>query len=134
MLAGVLLHVVEPPGPVDAAVHFRICWAAVDDVTDFLAFIADVEDIGVANLAQIVRLAAGRGVKRRAIKNQFPDGSRDSGVHIRREHFAIHHPRREFLFKCIVVIKSARGHAVTPMARTGAPAARLRRICSRCRY
>ncbi len=49
MLAGMLLHVVEAPRPVDAAVHFRICWTAVDDVNDFVARIADVENIGVAN-------------------------------------------------------------------------------------
>ncbi len=80
MLAGMLLHVVEAPRPVDAAVHFRICWTAVDDVNDFVAFISDIEDIGVADLPQIVWLAPRSGVERRAIKNQFPDASRDSGV------------------------------------------------------
>src|SRR5713226_6344683 len=134
MLAGVLLHVVKPARPVDATVHFRIRWAAVDEVKNFVAFVADVEDIGVPDFAQIVGLATGRGVERRSVKNQAPDGPGDSGVHIGREHFAVHDPRGEFFFKRIVIIKSARGHDPTPLARTGARAARLRRTCSRCRY
>jgi len=36
-----------------------------------VAFIADVDDICVADLAQIVGLAPGGRVERRAIKNQF---------------------------------------------------------------
>src|SRR5260370_8245259 len=116
MLAGVLLHVVEAPRPVDAAVHFRICWTAVDDVTYFVTFISDVEYVGVADLAQIVWLASGRGVERRAVKNQFPDASRDSRVHVPREHFPIHHPRGEFFFNSTSVINTPLRHTPPPPA------------------
>src|SRR5260370_17674286 len=106
MLAGMLLHVVEAPRPVDATVHFRICWTVIDDMNDFVAFIANVEDVGVADLSQIVWLASGRGVERRAVKNQFPDASRDSRVHVRREAFYIQDSPRIFLFNPHTIITS----------------------------
>ena len=56
MLPSVLLHVVEPPWPVDAAVHVRIRRLSIDHVQNFIAFIPYVENVGVPNLSQIVRL------------------------------------------------------------------------------
>src|SRR6267378_2645925 len=93
MLAGVLLHVVKPARPVDAADHIRTFRAAVDDMNDFVAFIADVEDICIGDLAQVVRLAAGGRVKGRTIQNQSPDGASNSRVYIGRKNLAAHDPR-----------------------------------------
>jgi len=46
-----LLHVVEAPGPVDAAVHVWIRWLAIDEVQNLFAFIANVENVGIPDLA-----------------------------------------------------------------------------------
>jgi hypothetical protein len=67
VLASVLLHVIEAARPVDAAVHVRIQWLAIDQVQNLIAFIAHVEDVGIPDFAQIVGLASGRGVERRAV-------------------------------------------------------------------
>src|SRR5437879_11196419 len=39
-----------------------------------------------------------------------------SRAHIRREHFAMHHSPVELLFKRIVVVEPARGHADPPLS------------------
>src|SRR5260370_40239186 len=120
MLSGVLLHVVKPAWPVDAAIHSRIRWLAINQVKNFVPFVADVEDIGIADFAQIVGLAPRRRIERRAVQNQAPDAAGDSGAQIRREHFAMHHSRSELLSKGIVVIKSARGHTAPPPTNSSA--------------
>ena len=116
MLAGVLLHVIEAPRPMDAAVYVRTRWLAIDYVQNLVAFIAHVDNICIADFTQIVRLSTRRRVERRAIQQQPPDRSCDPRAHIRRQHFAVHHPGREFFFKRVVVIESARGHASSPPA------------------
>src|ERR1700704_246506 len=110
MLPSVLLHVVEAARPVDAAVDIRTFRATVDNVNDFVAFVADVEDICISDLAQVVRLAAGGRVKSRTIQNQPPDGSSNSRVYIRRKNLAAHDPRGEFAFESVVVVQAACGH------------------------
>ena len=107
VLSGVLLHVIEAARPVDAAEHIRTAGLAVDDMNDFVAFIAHVEHVGVADFAQIVWLASRGRVERGAIQNQAPDLCRDSGIHVRRKDFAMHDPRVEFCFESVVVIESA---------------------------
>ena len=116
MLPGVLLHVIEAPRPMDAAVYVRTRWLAIDYVQNLVAFIAHVENICIADFTQIVRLSTRRRVERRAIQQQPPDRSCDPRAHIRRQHFAVHHPGREFFFKRVVVIESARGHGTPPPA------------------
>ncbi len=70
MLACVLLHVVETARPVDAAEGVRASRAPVNDVHDFVAIVAHVKHVCVANFAQIVRLAPGGGIKSGAIQKQ----------------------------------------------------------------
>ncbi len=116
MLSSVLLHVIEAPRPVNTAIHFRIRRLTINQVKNFVAFVANIENVGVADFAQIVGLASRRRIKRRAIQNQSPDAAGDSRAHIRREHFAMHHSRSELLFKRIIVVESARGHADPPLS------------------
>src|SRR3981189_407852 len=131
MLARVLLHVVEAARPVDAAVDIRTFRATVDNVNDFVAFIADVEDICIRDLAQVVRLAARSRVKSRTIQNQSPDSGSNSRVYIRRKNFAAHDPRGEFAFESVVVVQAACRHSFIQGTRNAARAARPRYICSR---
>ena len=58
MLARVLLHVIETARPVDAAENVGAAGTAVDDVNDFLAVVAHVKNVGVADFAEVMRLAA----------------------------------------------------------------------------
>ena len=78
MLPGMSLHVIEAAWPVDAAKNIRVTGAAVDNVKDFVAIVADIEHVRVSDFAQIVRLAAGSGIESGAIKNQSPDLRRNS--------------------------------------------------------
>ena len=78
MLPGMLLHVIEAAWPVDAAENVRATGPAIDNVKDFVAFIADIQYVRVSDFAQIVWLTAGGGVESGAIENQSPDLRRDS--------------------------------------------------------
>jgi len=49
VLPGVLLHVIEAPRPVDAAIYLGSRGASVNDVKDILAFVAHVENVRIAN-------------------------------------------------------------------------------------
>jgi hypothetical protein len=51
VLSGVLLHVVKTPRPVNAAEDVRTCGAMVDDVNNFVAVVADVEHIRIADFS-----------------------------------------------------------------------------------
>src|SRR5215471_11716583 len=114
MLPRVLLHVIEPARPVDAAFYLRIVWPSVDNVKDFFARVANVEDVRIADFAQIIRLPARRRIKSGAVEDKAPGISSDSRVQVRRKDFAIHDARGEFRLKCVVVIEPARGHVATP--------------------
>src|SRR5580765_422661 len=72
MLAGVLLHVVETALPMDAAVDPSGRYGPVHNVNDFFVRISNVQDVGVAELADIVRLAAGSGIQQSLIENHSP--------------------------------------------------------------
>ena len=72
MLAGVLLHVIEAPRPVDLAVCFA-SWlphsGLLDDVHDRpVVFVDDVEDARSAEKTGVKRLAARGGIERCAIE------------------------------------------------------------------
>jgi hypothetical protein len=79
MLAGVLLHVVEAAGPVNATLHFSGIEYLVDNVDDFISIVTYVENVGVAKLADVVWLPAGSGVESGAIENDFPGRGLASG-------------------------------------------------------
>ena len=110
MLAGVLLHVVKAPRPVDAAIHVRTFGTAVDHVNDFIPFFADIQNIRIADLPRVVRLSSRRWVERGAVEDQAPNGPGNPGVHIRGKHFAMDDPRGELLLERIVVVQAARSH------------------------
>src|SRR5579859_1852897 len=59
VLTGVLLHVVEAASPIDAARDGAERKFAIDNVKDVFAIVADLDDVGLAELAQVVRLTAG---------------------------------------------------------------------------
>ena len=89
MLAGVLLHVVEAPIPVDRRrrpTRRRRPSGAGEHVRDAIAFVDDVDDVDAAERAEIVRLAAGRRVERglfevdaRAVVAATDDRGRERG-------------------------------------------------------
>src|SRR5262249_49619860 len=69
VLTRVLLHVIEPPRPVDRPVQRRRRGRAIDDVEDpSFVRVHDVEDADVAERARIGRLTAGGWIERRAIE------------------------------------------------------------------
>jgi hypothetical protein len=62
VLAGVLLHVIEAPSPIDTALDIAESNLAVDDVLDFVSGVTHVKNVGFTNLAEVVGLTAGRWV------------------------------------------------------------------------
>jgi hypothetical protein len=83
-LPGVLLHMVEAARPIDAAFDSAGGEFAVDDVRDFVAVVADIEDAGIAETAEVVRLAAGGRIESSLIQERFPGryGARRCGHRI----------------------------------------------------
>lgn len=80
MLSGVLLHMIESAGPLDATFDWAGGEFLVDDVDDVVALIADVEDVGFSEEADIVRLAAGGGIEGGLVENDFPGGNGAAGA------------------------------------------------------
>jgi hypothetical protein len=101
-----LLHVIEAAWPVDAAENIRATGAAVDNMNDFVAIVADIQHVRVSDFAQVVRLAAGSGIESSAIENQSPGLRRNSRIHVRRSHLAIHDSGVELFNVGIVIINS----------------------------
>jgi len=97
VLPGVLLHVIEASGPVDAAIHVRIRGVSVNDVKDLFAFVAHIQNIRVADFPQIMWLPAGSGIESGAVEEQAPGGSRNPTLYIRRKHVAMHNARGKLL-------------------------------------
>jgi hypothetical protein len=65
MLAGVLLHVVEAPPPINLARHLIRPEFAFDDVNDRIVFGADenIENGQIVQRAEVMGLAAGGGIE-----------------------------------------------------------------------
>jgi hypothetical protein len=110
MLAGVLLHVIETARPVNAAVDSVRGDFLVDDVGDFLAIIADVENVGFGKLAQIVGLAAGSWIEKGAIEENLPGAFCSRRANERFGRGAGMHGGGEVLQEGVVVIEAASGH------------------------
>ena len=71
MLPGVLLHVIEPPHPVDRAMQRGRRGRPIYDVKHAAVLrIDDVKDADVVEEADVVRLAAGRGIERRPVEHE----------------------------------------------------------------
>ena len=69
MLTGVLLHVVEPPRPVDMAAHLRAYGQRlVAQVGDDAVFLVYIQHAGIAQRAEVGGLAAALGVEGGAVK------------------------------------------------------------------
>src|SRR5437016_7677871 len=134
MLAGVLLHVVETAGPVDAALDLAEFHGSINDVEDSVLGIADIDYVGITQLAEIVRLATGRRIEGGSMQDDVPSRSLGHREGRNQSRLRTYDSCGEFRFECVVVIEPTRGHAATPLAPTGAHAARLRCIYSRCRY
>ena len=104
VLSGVLLHVIEPPRPIDRTVHGTGCDAAVKDVEDSPSSCStDVEDPGSAERAGVERLTAGGRIESGAIED-------DTGPAVRRRHTA--HDAASNSISDGVVIVEALGHGV----------------------
>jgi hypothetical protein len=67
MLASVLLHVIEAPLPVNDSLHRANFDGPIDNVDDFIFYIEDIQHTRIPQPSQIVRLAAGSGIKCSAI-------------------------------------------------------------------
>src|SRR5687768_13754882 len=78
MLAGVLLHVIEAPRPIDLARDdVAGLQRARHEVRDRAVLtIDDVADRGAAERTGVERLAARRGIKRRLIEHDVPGARR----------------------------------------------------------
>src|SRR5207302_10083463 len=76
MLAGVLLHVIEAAGPIDAAIDATDGDGAVHDLDDAVILIQHIDDVCVAELAEVMRLAAGGGIQQGLVKNNAPARSK----------------------------------------------------------
>ena len=72
MLAGVLLHVIEAARPVDAPLHFASLDGLVDEVDDFFAIVADVENIGIAQFCPDRAVARRKWDKTPCDRGQLP--------------------------------------------------------------
>ena len=81
VLPGVLLHVVEPPGPVDGAGHvFANFHRLFDSVDNDAVLFVDVGDGGAVQRAVVGRLAAALGVEGGAVqRHQIPVFARLTG-------------------------------------------------------
>ncbi len=71
VLAAVLLHVVESPGPVDEALDFIHGHRRGQAVTDLLALVDDVDHGNALNPARVVRLSARSRIERRPVQIDF---------------------------------------------------------------
>ena len=71
MLAGVLLHVIESPRPVDGAADTRAgVDRAIRQMDDLILLVDDIDDTCSAERARVERLAARRGIERGLIEAQ----------------------------------------------------------------
>lgn len=110
VLAGVLLHVVETAGPVDAAFDTAGGDGTIDDMEDvFVLEIADVEYVGFAEFAQVAGLTAGGGVEVGLVEEHTPAGGVVAGEGIG-QRLALEDVRGEVVLEGIVEIEAARGH------------------------
>src|SRR5215471_5648158 len=110
MLPGVLLHVVEAARPVNAAIDFAGRDRPVYDVQDLVVFqIADVEDVCVAKLAEVVRLAAGSRIEVGLVEEHAPAGAVLARDEVRHR-LAAQDLCREIVLERIVVVEAASGH------------------------
>ena len=112
MLAGVLLHVIEAARPLDATFDRARGEFLVDDVDDVVVLIADVEDIGLSEEADVVRLAARGGIEGGLVEDDFPGRNRAAGSGDGGAGFASEDAGFEVLEVGIVVIESVSGHGV----------------------
>src|SRR5277367_2753846 len=112
MLPGVLLHVIKPPRPVDAAQNIRIAGLSIDEMNNFVAVIADIKNVGIPDFPEIVWLPARGRIERRPIEDQSPNLPGNSGTDVRRRDFAMHNSRFEFFLESVVVIDSVCLHKI----------------------
>jgi len=112
MLSGVLLHMIESAGPLDATFDGAGGEFLVDDVDDVAAFIADVEDVGFGEEADVMRLAAGSGIEGGLVEDDFPGRNRPAGAGDGGAGLASEDAGFEVLEVGIVVIESMSCHGV----------------------
>jgi hypothetical protein len=110
MLTGVLLHVIETARPVDAGGNAAGRDRAVHHMKYVVVFqVADIENVGFAELAKIVGLAAGGGIEMRLIEEDAPAGGVVAGERIC-ERLTTENLGRETVLKRVVVVEAASGH------------------------
>ncbi len=78
VLAAVLLHVIETAGPIEAGRNGTLAELGVNDMQNLIAIVANVKNAGLAELAEVIRLAAGRRIKGGLIEQDAPSGRDDS--------------------------------------------------------
>ena len=115
MLPSVLLHVIEAPRPVNASFDTANIDGTVDHVNDRVVLLPHVQNICVAQFAQIIRLAAGGGIEQCLIQNRGP-ARRKSRIFGFRDQLATQNLRGKILLERIIVIKPAGCHIRSSLA------------------
>ena len=85
MLPGVLLHVIEAARPMNAALGATDRDGTVHDVNDAVILIQHIDHVGVAELAEVMWLAAGGGIQQSLVENNAPARSKAAVFGVRQE-------------------------------------------------
>src|SRR5260370_33217757 len=109
MLAGVLLHVIEAARPMDAAVNPPLGHGAVHHVNDAVFMLLNIEHIGIAQFAKIIRLPTGGGIQQGLVQKDTP--ARTEAVVLSLGHWhRTQHLGREVILQGIVVVGAVSCH------------------------
>src|ERR1700688_247225 len=75
VLPGMLLHMIEAPIPIDTSLHRTNFNGLVDNVDHFIFFVDYIHHTPISQSPSVVRLTAGGGIERSAIKLYAPQRS-----------------------------------------------------------
>jgi len=102
--------VIEAARPVDAAFHTADRNRAVDYVKNVVVFqIADVDNIGFTEFAEVVWLTSGRGVELCLVKQYTPTGGFEAGERVG-QWLATEDLGGKVVLKSVVIVKAAGRH------------------------
>jgi hypothetical protein len=103
---------IEAAGPVDAAFDAAGRERPVDHVQNVVVCnVADIQNVGFPEFAEVARLAAGGGIKLCLVEDYAPTGGFVAGFRIG-EGLATQDLGRETILKSVIVIQAASRHDV----------------------
>src|SRR6516162_2858551 len=112
VLARVLLHMVEAARPIDRTFYFNAFEPAVNHVDDFVLAVVYLHNLRIANLPEVVRLAARSRVKSRLIQDCLPCGGLDFRGRRNLLRLTTQNSSRKFSLEGIVVVEPACRHNI----------------------